>query len=135
MNLSALMVARNEEKKIEKNIKSLNFVDEIVVVLDRSTDKTKKICKNYKASIFSGFWPCEGEEETYGINKCSSKWILEIDADEIISLKLANEIKQRLKIQQIMIIFFYSSFKPCFFSISEIWLDGLPCTRRKILFI
>ena len=42
MNLSALIIARNEEKKIELTLKSLSFVDEIVVILDRSIDDTKK---------------------------------------------------------------------------------------------
>ena len=43
MTVSALIIARNEEKKIKKCIDSLSFADEIVVVLDRSMDKTKKI--------------------------------------------------------------------------------------------
>ena len=36
MNISALIVARNEQFKISECLKSLNFVDEIVVILDRS---------------------------------------------------------------------------------------------------
>ena len=47
MNLSALIIARNEEKKIELTLKSLSFVDEIVVILDRSIDDTKKIASKY----------------------------------------------------------------------------------------
>ena len=46
MNISALIIARNEEDKIESTLLSLSFVDEIVVVLDRSTDKTFKICNS-----------------------------------------------------------------------------------------
>ena len=42
MTLSALIIARNEEKKIELTLKSLSFVDEIVVILDRSIDDTFK---------------------------------------------------------------------------------------------
>ena len=34
------------KKKIEFTLKTLNFVDEIVVILDRSIDKTKKIASN-----------------------------------------------------------------------------------------
>ena len=47
MNISALIIARNEEKIIENTLKSLSFVDEIVVILDRSFDKTKTICEIY----------------------------------------------------------------------------------------
>ena len=60
-------------------------MDEIVVVLDRSIDGTQKICKKYTTKIFCGSWVCEGQRRNYGIRKCSSEWVLEIDADEIIS--------------------------------------------------
>ena len=63
MNISALIIARNEEKIIENTLKSLSFVDEIVVILDRSFDKTKTICKKYTNKIFSGSWTCEVREE------------------------------------------------------------------------
>ena len=92
MNISALIIARNEERNIEDTLKSLSFVDEIVVVLDRSIDGTQKICKNYTTKIFCGSWVCEGQRRNYGIRKCSSEWVLEIDADEIISKSLKREI-------------------------------------------
>ena len=97
MTISALIVARNEEKKIEKCLSSLNFVDEIVVILDRSTDKTLKICKTFSNKIFTGKWTCEGERRNFGIEKCSSEWIFEIDADEIISKDLALEVKKKIR--------------------------------------
>ena len=96
MTVSALIIARNEEKKIEKCIDSLSFADEIVVVLDRSMDKTKKIVKRLNASFFEGEWEFEGERRNFGISKCSKDWILEVDADEIISTKLAKEIKNNI---------------------------------------
>ena len=65
MTISALIVARNEEKKIEECLSSLNFVDEIVVILDRSTDKTFKICKKFSNKIFTGKWTCEGEKKKF----------------------------------------------------------------------
>ena len=48
MKISALIVARNEERKIESTLKSLTFADEIIVILDRTTDKTESICRKYK---------------------------------------------------------------------------------------
>ena len=97
MTISALIVARNEEKKIEECLSSLNFADEIVVILDRSTDKTFKICKTFSNKIFTGEWSCEGERRNFGIEKCSSEWIFEIDADEIISKDLAREVKKKIR--------------------------------------
>ena len=63
MKISALIVARNEEKIIENTLKSLYFTDEIVVVLDRSVDKTKTICKRYTNKIFCGNGNVKDKEE------------------------------------------------------------------------
>jgi glycosyltransferase involved in cell wall biosynthesis len=100
MTISALIVARNEEKKIEECLSSLTFVDEIVVILDRSTDKTLKICKKFSNKIFSGKWTCEGKRRNFGIEKCSSEWIFEVDADEIITNSLALEVKKKIKLNK-----------------------------------
>ena len=97
MKISALIIARNEEKKIELCLRCLKFADEIVVILDRSTDGTEKICKSYTSKIHKGDWEFEGDRRNFGIKKCSNKWILEIDADELISKQLASEIKKKIK--------------------------------------
>ena len=55
------------------------FIDGFV--LDRSEDETKKISRKYTNKIFSGSWNLEGDRRNFGINKCSSEWIIEIDAD------------------------------------------------------
>ena len=97
MKISALIVARNEEKKIESTLKSLNFADEIIVILDRTTDKTESICRKYTKKIFKGSWHSEGERRNFGIKNCNFTWILEIDADEIINQDLSEEICNAIK--------------------------------------
>tara|TARA_Y100000589_G_scaffold331497_1_gene385307 strand:+ start:1697 stop:2449 length:753 start_codon:yes stop_codon:yes gene_type:complete len=94
MKLSSLIIARNEETNIENCLKSLYFVDEIIVILDRSEDNTEKIVKKYTNKIFKGSWFCEAERRNFGLKKCKSDWILEVDADEIITEKLSNEISR-----------------------------------------
>ena len=97
MKISALIVARNEEKKIESTLQSLNFADEIIVILDRTTDKTESICRKYTKKIFKGSWHSEGERRNFGIKNCNFTWILEIDADEIINQDLSVEISNAIK--------------------------------------
>ena len=97
MKISALIVARNEEKKIENTLKSLNFADEIIVILDRTTDKTESICRKYTKKIFKGSWQSEGERRNFGIKNCNFTWILEVDADEIINQELSVEIRNVIK--------------------------------------
>ena len=95
--ISAVIVAHNEEKKIEACLKSLNFVDEIVVVLDKCTDGTKEIVQKYTNKIVEGSWNIEGARRNVAVNSASGDWILEIDADERISKELSEEILQITK--------------------------------------
>ncbi len=90
--ISAVIVAHNEEKKIADCLRSISFVDEIVVVLDKCTDQTKEIVLQFTDKIIEGSWNLEGARRNVAINAASSEWILEIDADERISAELADEI-------------------------------------------
>ena len=91
-SLSILIVVHNEEKQLESCLKTASFGDELVVILDKCTDRSKKIAKQFTKRIFSGSWEIEGDRRNFGINKCKCEWILEIDSDERISKKLAKEI-------------------------------------------
>ena len=42
VNLSALIVVNNEEKQLQECIETVKFVDEIVIILDKCTDNSKK---------------------------------------------------------------------------------------------
>jgi glycosyltransferase involved in cell wall biosynthesis len=90
--ISAVIVAHNEEKKLEDCLKSLDFVDEIVVVLDKCNDKSKEIALAQGAKIIEGSWNIEGARRNVALKNASCDWILEIDADERISRSLAAEI-------------------------------------------
>ena len=45
VNLSVLIVVSNEEKQLKDCIETVKFADEIVIVLDKCTDKSKKLQK------------------------------------------------------------------------------------------
>jgi glycosyltransferase involved in cell wall biosynthesis len=93
MKLSALIVARNEEKRLPTCLAGIAFADEIVVVLDRTTDASEKIAAAAGAKIVAGEWPREGDRRNAGIAACANEWILEVDADELVSPALAAEIR------------------------------------------
>jgi len=94
--LSALVVARNEAARIGACLERLRFADEVVVVLDRSTDGTAEIARAAGARLVEGGWEIEGERRNAGIDACSGDWILEVDADEWATPELAAEIRARL---------------------------------------
>jgi glycosyltransferase involved in cell wall biosynthesis len=94
--LSALVVARNEEAQLAACLATLCFADEIVVVLDRSTDRSRDIAEHAGARIVEGAWPIEGERRQAGVDACTGDWIVEVDADERVPEPLAREIRQTI---------------------------------------
>jgi glycosyltransferase involved in cell wall biosynthesis len=91
--LSALIVARNEEARLPDCLASVAFADEIVVVLDRSTDASAAIARAAGARVIEGAWEVEGERRNAGIAACTGEWILEVDADERVSEALARAVR------------------------------------------
>lgn len=92
INLSVLIIVHNEEKQLKACLETVKFADEIVVILDKCSDKSKLIAKKYTDKIYEGSWDIEGKRRNYGIKKCNGKWIFEIDADERVSKDLKKEI-------------------------------------------
>jgi glycosyltransferase involved in cell wall biosynthesis len=90
--LSALVVARNEAAQLGDCLEQLRFADEIVVVLDRSTDGSVAVAQRCGARILEGAWEREGERRNAGIAACRGDWILEVDADERVTPELAAAI-------------------------------------------
>lgn len=91
--LSTLVVAHNEEAQLAECLERLAFADEIVVVLDRCTDRSREIAQAFNAVIVEGAWPLEGPRRNSGIAACSGDWILEVDADERVPSEMATEIR------------------------------------------
>ena len=94
MRLSVAMITYNEEKILSKTLDSVSkFADEIIIVDSGSTDRTEEIAKKYGANFVHQDWLGYGPQRNKAIDLCQGKWILNIDADEEISKKLAEKIR------------------------------------------
>ena len=94
--LSALVVARDEAERIGPCLDRLGFADEIVVLLDRCTDRTAEIARGRGARVVEGDWALEADRRNAGIDACTGEWILEVDADEWATPALGAEIRATL---------------------------------------
>lgn len=94
MKISAVINTKNAAKSLEQTLKSLDFVDEIIVVDMHSTDETVEIARQYSDHVFSH--PDVGFVEparNFALKKASGDWILVIDSDEVVGLPLAKKLR------------------------------------------
>ncbi len=97
MSLGCAIITYNEEKSIERTLKSVSFCDEIVVVDSGSKDKTLEIARHYTDKVYTQEWLGYGKQKNFAIDKLSTDWVLSLDADEVVSNALRDEIINELK--------------------------------------
>ena len=93
--ISSIIIAKNEESMIKDALESLIFCDEIIVVNNDSTDKTKEIAEKY-ATIYDYKSNDFSELRNFGLSKATHDYILYLDADERISETLKKSIQEVL---------------------------------------
>ncbi len=96
LKLSILIVAHNEESNLHDCINTCLSADEIIIVLDKTTDNSKKVIERFDVKLYEGEWLMEGKRRNFGLSKCKGDWVLEVDADERLSPKLLKEIREKI---------------------------------------
>ena len=97
--MAAIIIARNEEKKIEECLRSVDFCDEILLVDNGSTDKTVEIAKKHNAKIVVHVAESFADIRNYGLKKANGDWVLYVDADERVTKSLQSEILEAINTQ------------------------------------
>lgn len=96
MNISVIVLAKNNEKTIEKTLQSLVEFDDVVLYDNGSSDKTMQIAKKFSninliQGEFKGFGWTKNQAASFALND----WILVIDSDEVVDSELLNELKAK----------------------------------------
>ena len=88
------MIVKNEENNLAKCLNSVkDLVNEIVIVDSASTDKTVEIAETFGAKIFERAFDSFSNQKNYALSLATNEWVLHLDADEILSKELIEEIK------------------------------------------
>ncbi len=93
IQLSAAIIVFNEERNIGRCLESLQGIaDEIIMVDSNSTDKTIEIAKKYDVKIYQQEFLGYAEQKNYANSLCTFNHIISLDADEVVSENLKQEI-------------------------------------------
>jgi len=95
MNISVVIITKNEAHIIANTLNSLQpLISDVVVVDSGSTDDTVNICRRYKATVIETDWAGYGINKNKGIAAARYDWILSLDADEAVDDELKHSLQQ-----------------------------------------
>lgn len=103
MRLSAVILTQNNEKGIERCLKSVEFCEEIILIVDSKNpsskfqvpnklqiSNSKPVIKVFERELGGDF----AEQRNFGMEKASGDWILFVDDDEEVTSELKKETQQ-----------------------------------------
>lgn len=91
-SISAIVLAKNEQDRIEKCLRALSFCHEIILVDNGSTDNTVELAKKYDATILAQKDVNFAQLRNLAKTKATGEWLLYIDSDEVVTDTLADNI-------------------------------------------
>lgn len=95
VKVSVYIVTLNEEGRLVATLTAARQVaDEIIVVDSGSTDKTLEIAQSLGAKVVYHQWKNISSQKNFAQDLCSNDWVLSLDADEVLSPELINEINK-----------------------------------------
>lgn len=92
--LSIFIVARNEADRIGPTLEAIrSLTDDLVLIDSGSDDGTPDIGARFGARVVDRAWEGYGPQKQFGERQCRHRWILNVDADEVVSPELDAELR------------------------------------------
>lgn len=87
-----MVICLNEARRIGDCLRSLAFCDEVVVIDSGSTDGTQDLVRAAGARLITRPFVSWNDQKDFGRTQASHPWVLNVDADEVVTPELAREI-------------------------------------------
>ena len=99
INISMVIITRNEADNLPRCLGALNFSDDILVVDDFSEDNTADIATRSGARVLSHAMKDFADQRNWAMEngKLKYDWVMHLDADEVLTPELIDEIYKRLE--------------------------------------
>jgi glycosyltransferase involved in cell wall biosynthesis len=84
--ISGFVITYNRASLLATCLRSLRFVDELIVIDKSSTDDTARIARRYADRVIRVPWsPTVEETRSFALEQCRHEWIAFLDDDELLS--------------------------------------------------
>ncbi|MFK7880691.1 glycosyltransferase family 2 protein [Roseobacter sp.] len=96
MMLTAIILTKNEERHIARALRSLTGIADRCIIVDcGSTDQTVTLAKTAGATVLENPWVNYATQFNWALDQlpADTQWVLRLDADEVVTPRLASEIK------------------------------------------
>ncbi len=90
--VSAVIITMNEAVNIQRCLDSVRWCDEVVLVDSGSSDATVEIARRHGCLVSTRPFTGYGDQKQFAVDQASHDWILSIDADEVITPGLRDEL-------------------------------------------
>lgn len=96
--VSAIIRAKNEQRLIAEVVRAaLLAAREVIVVDSGSTDATVELARAAGATVIEHEWRGWGRQKRIAEDACAYDWMLDLDADEVVTPEFAEELKEMFK--------------------------------------
>lgn len=131
--ISALVITYNEIGYIEQCLDSMAFADEIIVIDSFSTDGTAEFLRN-NSKVKTIQHPFENYtlQKSFALKQAAYDWVLFIDADEVITESLKEEIIKTVQSSTEHVAFWF--FRQFMFQKEKLHYSGWQTDKNYRLF-
>ncbi|MBI3862556.1 MAG: glycosyltransferase family 2 protein [Planctomycetia bacterium] len=98
MDLSVVVIARNEEQNIGRCLAALEWCDDVLVVDDFSDDHTRDVAESHGARVLQNKFRSFASQRNWALDAGGLRhgWVLMLDADEVMTEPLRRELETDL---------------------------------------
>lgn len=98
--ISIFIITLNEADRLRETLQAIAGLSDDVVVIDSgSTDGTQSLAEDFGARVIHHEFKGYGAQKRFGEQQCQHEWLLNIDADEVLTPALYQEIKTLITIE------------------------------------